>query len=63
MRFANLLPRRLQYTIHNIVGHPVMEICYILGKGTLGDKVHDWTLPRSQNFDDSGLHHESNRPC
>lgn len=50
MRFTNLLPRRFQYTIHNIVGHPLMEICYIVGKSDWGDKVHSWTLPRSHDF-------------
>ena len=34
-----------KYTIHNIIGHPVMEVCYLLGFKELGKWVHDSTLP------------------
>lgn len=50
MQITNMLPRRLQYTIHNIIGHPIMELCYIFGMYSLGDKVHKYTLPRSHDF-------------
>jgi hypothetical protein len=37
--------KRFQYTIHNIVGHPVYEILSLLGREDLGRKIHDLTLP------------------
>lgn len=39
------LPRRFRYTLHNLIGHPLMEIAYLLGMRTLADKIHDSTLP------------------
>jgi len=36
---------RFNYTIHNLIGHPLMELLHILGQTDLGNKVHDITLP------------------
>lgn len=33
------------WTVHNIVAHPVMQICTILGLESLARKIHDGTLP------------------
>ena len=41
-----------RYTVHNIVGHPIMEICYLLGLKELGTWVHDVTLPKNHNEDE-----------
>jgi len=35
------------YFIHNVFGHPIMEILYLLGFTTLAKKVHDKTLPKN----------------
>lgn len=32
-------------TIHNIVGHPLMEILNLVGLETIANIVHDSTLP------------------
>ncbi len=41
----NKLPQRFQYTIHNVIGHPLMELLYQLGLHKLSTKVHDSTVP------------------
>lgn len=33
------------FTVHNVIGHPVSEIFYLLGMDRVGDYVHDITLP------------------
>ena len=40
-----------RYTLHNIIGHPIMEICYLLGLKELGTWVHDSTLPKDWEKD------------
>lgn len=39
------LPRRLRWTVHNLVAHPVSELLYLIGLGELGNRLHDWTIP------------------
>lgn len=41
----NKLPARFQWTLHNVVGHPMMEIFTQLGLLRMANKVHDWTMP------------------
>ena len=36
---------RFSYCFHNIVGHPVAEILWVLGFEKAGDYVHDITVP------------------
>jgi hypothetical protein len=33
------------FTAHNMIGHPVSEVFYLLGLDRVGDYVHDITLP------------------
>lgn len=33
------------YTFHNLLGHPVMELLYLVGLTKLARAVHDGTLP------------------
>lgn len=33
------------WPMHNLVGHPVSELCHLAGLPELGDWVHDRTLP------------------
>ena len=44
---------RFNYTIHNMVAHPIMEILHLVGLSEWGDKIHDATLP---------LQHEKENP-
>jgi len=37
---------RFRYTIHNIVGHPLMEIFSLLGMHKRAAWIHDVTLPQ-----------------
>lgn len=36
---------RFNYTIHNVVAHPLSEVFHQIGFTKLGDKIHDITLP------------------
>lgn len=37
---------RFSYTLHNLVGHPLMEILGLLGMHKAAKYVHDYTLPK-----------------
>ena len=39
---------RYKWTLHNVVAHPLSEVCYLLGYGRLGNKIHDITIPYHQ---------------
>jgi hypothetical protein len=39
------LPVRLQWTAHNLIAHPLSEILFQAGLVSLGDWLHDWTIP------------------
>ncbi len=39
------LPVRFQWTLHNLVAHPLSEILFQLGLESRGDWVHDITVP------------------
>lgn len=39
------LPKRLQWTLHNIVAHPVSEILYQVNLHRWSNLVHDRTVP------------------
>ena len=39
------LPKKYQWSIHNIIAHPISEVFHILGLETLSKQVHDKTLP------------------
>ena len=36
------------FFIHNVFGHPVMEMLYLLGLDNFAKIVHDKTLPRKE---------------
>jgi len=33
------------WTTHNLIGHPLMSIAYLIGLQAIGDRIHDATLP------------------
>ena len=33
------------WTAHNLIGHPLMAIAYLVGLQKLGAQIHDATLP------------------
>lgn len=37
---------KYSYTIHNLIAHPLMEILHLMGMTELGNKIHDYTLPK-----------------
>ena len=46
-----LIPRtlsklgRFSYLLHNVVGHPLAEMFWVLGLHKIGDYIHDITVP------------------
>ena len=43
--------KKFRYTVHNIVGHPIMEIFYLLGMRKIAMWIHDVTLPKDWKID------------
>jgi ethanolamine utilization microcompartment shell protein EutS len=39
------LPSRFQWTLHNLVAHPLSEIVFQLGMETFSNTIHDITVP------------------
>ncbi len=39
------LPERYRWTPHNLLGHPLSEVLYLLGFKSLSNRVHDATVP------------------
>ena len=35
------------WSVHNIVAHPLMQVLHLVGLPTLGDLLHAATLPQS----------------
>lgn len=42
--------RKGAWAIHNMVGHPVMQILAWFGFGAAGVRFHDWTTPKPLGF-------------
>ena len=49
------MKNKFDYTIHNLIAHPLMEILHLLGMTEIGNKIHDYTLPRKDR-----KNHDSN---
>jgi len=39
------LPSRFQWTIHNLVAHPLSELVYQFGLENISNYIHDITIP------------------
>ena len=39
---------RFQWTLHNVVAHPLSEILYQIGLENAGNIVHDRTIPEHE---------------
>lgn len=44
----DLLPERFEFTIHNVIGHPLSELLHQLGFEDLADDVHSFTAPEKE---------------
>lgn len=44
----NKLPQRFQFTIHNLIAHPLMEIFYQVGLHDLSELIHEITQPHEE---------------
>lgn len=38
--------RRFRYLLHNLIGHPLMELLHLVGARRAAWRVHQATLPR-----------------
>jgi hypothetical protein len=38
------------WAVHNLVGHPVMQILAFMGRYRMAMRVHDWTVPRPKGI-------------
>ena len=47
-QFLELLPLHFQWTIHNLVGHPVSECLHLVGLDKASKFVHDRTAPNGK---------------
>lgn len=51
MNLAHLLgklPKRFQWTLHNLVAHPLSELLYQVGLREWSDRLHDLTVPEHE---------------
>lgn len=48
------MPIRWRWTLHNLVGHPLSEIVYQFGLRSLGNAIHDATIPYPVGEDGRG---------
>jgi hypothetical protein len=39
------LPERFQWTLHNVIAHPLSELLYQFGLVETAERVHDATMP------------------
>ena len=46
--FLARLPVRFQWTLHNLVAHPLSEVLYQCGFEDLGNRLHDATVPKHE---------------
>lgn len=44
-KFLGKIPERFQWTLHNLVAHPLSEILYQIGLVDLSNQIHDKTIP------------------
>jgi hypothetical protein len=42
------LPERYQWTLHNLVAHPISEVVHLAGYTELGNRLHDMTIPQHE---------------
>lgn len=47
--------KKFNYTIHNLIAHPLMEILHLLGFTELGNRIHDKTLPKEEKDNETKL--------
>lgn len=40
------MKKMFRYTVHNMIGHPAMELLNLVGFPVLAAWIHDKTLPR-----------------
>jgi hypothetical protein len=43
------MKRNFDWTIHNMIAHPISEIVYLLGFDKLSNWIHDVTVPKHKS--------------
>jgi len=46
--FLGKLPEHFQWTLHNLVAHPLSEIVHLVGLTKLSNLIHDYTVPEHE---------------
>lgn len=49
---------RFSWAIHNLIGHPLMELCYLIGAHRAAHYAHDVTIPRPPQGASDGRYNE-----
>jgi hypothetical protein len=44
-KLISKFPEKYQWSIHNLIGHPMSEVFHILGFEKISKQIHDATLP------------------
>ena len=44
----NKIKKHFEYTVHNILAHPLMELLHLFGFTKIGNALHDYTLPKTE---------------
>ena len=44
-RLLGKLPDRFQWTVHNVLAHPISEVLFQVGFQELSEQVHDLSAP------------------
>ena len=47
-RLLGRLPERWQWTLHNVVAHPLSELLFQVGLRSWSDRLHDLTIPEHE---------------
>ena len=49
-RLLGKLPRKYQWTVHNLLAHPLSEFLHLVGLTTASNICHDITVPSDPKF-------------
>jgi len=48
-KILDKLPKRFQWTLHNCIAHPLMEIAFQCGLKNLSTQIHEMTQPTDED--------------
>lgn len=45
-KLREITSKHFRWTFHNLIGHPLSEIIYLIGFKNLSEKIHNNTIPK-----------------